>query len=80
MCVRGVVCHGRRSSGADRERTGSAEGQRRPAPDCCVRTSTARFRRQPRSHGLRAARHLWQSGRRASLDFAAAHSAAGHPV
>src|SRR5206468_15385 len=32
----------------------------------------ASFQETAARHGLRAARHLWQSARRASLDFAAA--------
>jgi glycine/D-amino acid oxidase-like deaminating enzyme len=37
----------------------------------------ASFQDSARRYGLRAARHLWQSGRRASLDFAAAIRRAG---
>ena len=71
MCVRVVVCHGRRSSGADRSGPGRRRGDGRQR-----RTAASGLRRlvsgDSQAHGLRAARHLWQSGRRASLDFAAA--------
>ena len=46
----------------------------------CARTSTPRFRRRSSAYGLRAARSLWQSMRRASLDFAAALRRLRHPL
>ena len=50
--------------------TAGSAGLLRQAPD-------ASFQESASGHGLRAARHIWQSFRRAALDFSAALKRAG---